>query len=242
MVGSFLVRGNEVQDELKKQDAQAEARKASRQYTRYYLPIGKEGTITFLDGNLNSDGFIDAVGVWEHNAYLNGHWRNYFTCIAKREPCPACAAGNTKYFATMLTVIDHSKYTDRNGKDHQYERRLFVAKGDTMKRLQRFAAKRGGLRGWQVAVSRVGEKSANVGSDFDFLSRVESIEGWGASVGLKPADVQPFDYEKVVAPLSADKLREIFGGTVIGSHDSNKHQPAAEAPSDPSDDDYEQVL
>lgn len=225
MAISFLKRGKEAQEALAKADAEQEVRAAQRSVRRFWVPKDGESIITFLDGVLTPDGVLDVVTFNEHRVHMNGSWRNYFPCTAATEPCPLCQQNSPSSQVTLFTVIDHTKWKDRNGKVHQHERKLFVAKRDTLKRLQKMASKRGGLVGWRVSVGRVGERSPEVGTDFDFMER-QDLSELQASLKLKAEDMQPFDYDKVVKYYDADELRELgFGAAVVGQHDTAKVKP-----------------
>src|SRR6188508_1757906 len=141
MTISFLKKGRAAQDAQEKADVEVEARIAQRSARRFWVPQNGKGSVTFLDGALTSDGVVDRVSYNEHRVRLRGSDFNFFPCVAENEPCPLCDDNNLYSFVNIFTVIDHAKWTDRNGKTHQHERRLFVAKRDTMKRLQKNASK-----------------------------------------------------------------------------------------------------
>jgi hypothetical protein len=222
---TFLKKGKEAHKALQEADAAAEIRAAQRGVRRFWVPKDGEANVTFLDGGLTSDGLLDTTSFNEHRMKINGSWRNYFPCVAQYEPCPLCQMDNNQpSLVSLFTVIDHGKYTDRNGKLHQHERKLFVAKRDTIKRLQKLAAKRGGLTGWQVSISRTGDRSPEVGTDFDFIEKRDPAD-FVKSLKLKPEDVLPFNYEEVITYYTGDELRKLgFGTSVIGFHDAQKVQ------------------
>ena len=247
---TFLKKGKEAHKAMREAEKAAEARAAAKGAFRFWVKQDGEGLVTFLDGNLTSDGLLDTVSFNQHNLKINGKWRNYFVCVADNEPCPLCEMDNYPTLVALFTVLDHTKYTDRNGKVHQHERKLFVAKRDTMKRLQKLAAKRGGLTGWTVSISRTGERSPEVGTDFDFEEHHEDLVEFGKTLKLKAEDVKPLDYEKEIKYLSADELRELGFGTpvvgksetsaVLGKKASKKVKPADDdddPPFDTDDDD-----
>jgi hypothetical protein len=205
---SFLKRGQAAQAVLQQEEHKAESRK--NQTYRFFLPEGKNGSITFLDGNI-MDGVLDLTYYYEHNVCINGKWGNHFICTQDTEPCPICAGGLYPSYVGVATVIDHSSYTSqKDGKTYKDKIQLFVAKRDTLKTLQALAVKRGGLTGWRVDVSRTGEKSAAVGNVFDFISH-QTPQQIIATYG---ADYKPLDYEKVLgeAYLPASELRKLGFG------------------------------
>lgn len=196
----FLKKGSDAQAELKKAEAQTEARKAaSGAAQRFWIPEGGSGSITFLDGDLNEQGMLDVPVFREHQLEMNGHWRNWFACTHENEPCPICEDGNQPSLVAVMSVIDHSEYKDREGKLHKDQKRLYVCKRDTLRLLTTKAVKKGGLTGWRVDVGRIGDKSANVGNDFDFVEKTDVTE-------------KPFNYDEVITYLTGDQLRELGFG------------------------------
>lgn len=218
---TFLKRGAQAHKALKKAVKEADTRAAMRGPLRFWLNADEEGRlITFLDGDLTSDGLLDMSAFNQHSVKANGTQQSKFVCVADDEPCPLCEMGNYATLVSVFTVIDHGEYVDRNQKLHQHERKLFTAKRDTMTRLQKLATKHGGLTGWTVSVTRIGKKSPEVGTDFDFLEE-QDLPALAKELKLKPEDIQPFDYDKEIKYLSADALRELgYGTAVLGRSDT----------------------
>jgi hypothetical protein len=226
----FLKRGAEAQKLMAQEDHKAAVRaqlRESNSVRRYWIPAGGSGDITFLDGNLK-DGVLDIPYAYEHQVLMNGHRRNWFLCTQEQEPCPICEAassgGERAQYVGYLTVIDHSEYKVKSGKDAgkvmKDQVRLFAAKKDTIKLLQQYAVKRGGLRGCRFDVSRVGDKSAGVGSAFDFTSKMTEAE-------LKKAfgeKATPINYEEYTMLLyqPAEELRKLGFGSLSGPIGSEK--------------------
>jgi len=184
---------------------------------RFYMPEqakkpGFKTKITFVDDDtkaleLLADGKKVKIQLpfrcHEHQFHLNGHWRNWFTCLTPMGVgCPACKAGNEASGIAVWTVIDHSVWTDKSGKTHKDELKLFVVKTTSapFKLLKQQSEKRGGLRGCTYEVQRLGDKSPNVGDTFDFEEK-------------KPLDaaLQPFNYFEVFAPKSPAELIKVLG-------------------------------
>ena len=112
-------------------------------------------------------------------------------------------------------MIDHTEWKDKNGKVHQNEKRLYVAKKQTLQRLQKLAIKRGGLRGCSFDVSRTGDQSAAVGSDFDFLKKWEDMAEFKAQYGVE--DTDPLNYENVIQYKTAKELTALGLGALGAS-------------------------
>ena len=219
MAVSFLKRGAEAHKAIKKDMKEAEISASLGGVQGFWLKEGEDRPITFLDGNLTADGLLDTSSFNQHQVKMNGKFRNHFVCVEEDEPCPLCQMGNYATLVSLFTIIDHTPYTDRNGKVHVHERKLFVAKRETMTRLQKLATRHGGLTGWTVNVNRIGDKSPEVGTDFDFLEE-QDLSELAAVLKLPPEGIVPYDYSKEIKYLSADELRELgFGTAVVGQTD-----------------------
>ena len=231
MAIKFLKKGSAAKKELEKEAARKELQQKNKAW-RFWMPNDGEGKITFLDGNLNDDGILDQPHYYEHQVHMNGSWRNWFVCTSQVEEksCPICEGGATPSYVCALTVIDHNEWEDRNGKMHKNERRLFIAKADTIKLLTKKAQKHEGLAGCTFEVMRTGDKSANVGSSFDFEGKTTL-----ATLKKKYKDqADPFNYDEVIQYISPADLRKLgFGATnVVGTESAPDTKPASDDMSD----------
>lgn len=228
MAVNFLKRGADAHNTIAQADKEAEAKKQlAAKGRRFWIKDGGETQITFLDGTLLPDGRLDAPTFWEHQIRVpNSKMRHHYVCVKEYEPCPICDSGETPALVVAFTIVDHSEYTDKNGKLHRHNKSLFVCKRDTFKRLQKIAQKRGGLAGITFDVSRTGDKSAAVGSDFDFVDKInladpKAVRAQAKEWGLD--DLQPINYEEVFVYRDAKTLRAEFGfggaGSVVGAQD-----------------------
>jgi hypothetical protein len=204
---------------------------------RYYLPNGQDGKITFLDGNLNADGTLAVTMIKEHNLNINGNYKNWYACTDHggegSEPCPICEGGDKPYVAGLFTIIDHSKYVDKNGKKRGNEVRLFVAKREALNILQKRATQKGGLAGITFEVSRSGSQSPNVGNMFDPIKKnpvKKVIQAFKPKI-IELAKEGMFDkknlclaYEEIIPFYTAEQLRKRgFGGKdPVGSEDDDE--------------------
>ncbi len=205
MSSDWFLTGNEAEERITEESKKQQGR--GKFVRRYWLPVGVENSITFVDGPSHPAGYKLPFVCLEHQLYLSGHWRNWLTCLSRMTDeqgnkviCPICESGAAPYLAGAYTVIDHNEWTDKQGVNHKDELRLFIVKGKVLKILKRAAAKRNGLRGWKVDVSRADNFSPSTGDTFDFTERVEL-----------PKDIQPFDYREVLKPKSESELRRIVG-------------------------------
>lgn len=192
--------------------------------SRFFLKPGKSAKLTFLD----SGGFYNM----EHSLKINGKWGHFFTCRAEFSECPLCESPslNSKpSYVCAYTVIDHTGYTDKDGKEHKNVKRLLVVKPRVMDKLaRRKQSMEGDLTLGCFEVSRDSADECSTGEDFSFLKRLTVEELTKVMPqGLKNPDgssmtaeqwLQPFDYMKLFAPKSVEELRSIAGtGAPMGA-------------------------
>lgn len=225
----FLKKGKEGEQVTKQAEAEVEQRRAAGGNTifRYWMPDGAEQRITFLDGELSEAGLLDVPRYWEHNLQINGSWKNWFPCTKDEEPCPLCDI-KAPSLVYAFTIIDHREWEDKKDNVHKHERKLYICKGDTYKRLSKQAAKHDGLTGCTFDVGRLGDKAENVGNDFDFVEKL-SLKKLAKKYGMEKSGAtennkvcQPYDYDEVIVYRTADELREMglgSGSAPVGSSD-----------------------
>jgi hypothetical protein len=186
---------------------------------RFWLNKGEEGQFTFVDGVVDSQGFLEAPRFWEHTCYMNGSWNNHFICPEKTMPnsgykCPICASDNKPYFAVAFTVIDHREFKRKNGSVASNTAKLFVAKSQTYEILAKKAAKYEGLAGVRFEASRMGDKSPAVGSMFEYVAKhpvaeLKKLYQKEVVIGASKQQVtafEPADYEKEFEFFTPEEL------------------------------------
>lgn len=230
MAFSHLKRGKEARKEAKHIDADRKRRKEEREneIRRFFVKRGTERRVTFLDGDLDSNGELELVAYMEHNLMMNGHWRNFFPCPGNdEEPCPICEERKLPAHVAVFTVIDHTKYKDREGKEHKDQKMLLVAKRKTQQILEAIAVKRGGLAGITFDIMRVDEdQSPAVGTMFDFIDK-EKVKRV-----IKKYGIEPYDYDEIITFKSHDDLRK----EGFGKEDKLGDEPDPDVDDDDDDD------
>lgn len=141
---------------------------------RVWIPAGQSRDFVFVD---------DAPFTFdEHNARINGSWRNHITCLAPvteegEPPCCSILGKDSRYRVSMMTVIDTSKWTDKKGNVRQYEIKVLPAKWKTAQKLERKMnelSKDGkSIVGRLYKVVRETDKSPAVGDDYEFSRDVD---------------------------------------------------------------------
>ena len=176
---SWLKKGAESAKAAQQEAAAAEQRKSEQgKMWRFWLKEGEEARITFVDGELSSEGFLLPPRFYEHNVYLNGSWNNLFVCPEMTNPeagekCPICEGGDRPSLVALFTIIDHRVFKGKDGKSYSNTPKILAAKSQSFEMLNKLAIKRGGLAGCTFDVSRMGDKSASIGSMFDFIEKTE---------------------------------------------------------------------
>jgi len=228
---NFLMRGNKAKDAVREDEAQAEIRKAEAgKMFRFWIKEGEEKQITFLDGDIDSDGMLDINFYYEHMIKIAGNWRTFVDTseVDQTQPCPLTEAGSRPYLAGAMTIIDHSPYTiksgDNAGKTIQHIRKLFIAKRQTIQQLTNLAKKRGGLTGCTFDVTRIGKNSASVGSQFDFQHKFNNAQEIAEACGLQLDEVQPANYSEEITYHSPEELIEMGIGKSPSGVGFNKAQ------------------
>lgn len=227
---TFLKTGAESAKLAQKAAAEVEQRKAEQgKMFRFWMKEKEEARITFVDGDLNAEGVLCPPRYYEHNQYLNGSWNNFFVCPEKTNPdandkCPICESGDRPSLVALFTVIDHRQIPSSKDKTKIWKdtKKLLVAKTQTYELLNKHAMKRGGLTGCTFDASRVGDKSASVGSMFDFVEKheieelkktymVEKVDP-KSNVKTKVTNFTPADYDAEIVYRTGDELRKLLEG------------------------------
>ena len=220
----WYVRGDATADAVAKEDHRIEEEQAQRgKLFRFWLEKGGEGAITFVDGNLTEKGVLDSFMYREHSLFMNGKWGNTFVCVAEQEPCPICEGGDQPSLVGVFTIIDHRKYTSKKGNTYENTRKLFVAKRNTLKLLQKEASKHGGLAGCQFDVSRIGDQAPRVGDVFSFSEKgdpkalakqyVHEVTDPASKKKTTICDFQVANYDEEIRYFTAKELRKLGFGT-----------------------------
>lgn len=207
---SYLKKGTAAATAFDQEAKAAERRKTQQQNKVYSFWLRKDSSayVTFLDGDVDSEGTLLADASYrEHSAYVNGRWER-FVCTKEAEgQCPLCEERNYPSTIAAFTVIDHTEFTSKKGETYTHQTRLFPTKRGTFEKLQKLAAKRGGLTGCTFEITRsASDKSPAVGDMFDFESK-RSLEEV-----LKEYKVEgPVNYEQAIQYVPYAELCQLLG-------------------------------
>ena len=168
---------------------------------RFWLPKGTEKQVVMISEL--------PFSFWEHSLRGTGkQWHEYWTCIRNVDPrgCPICEHDNA-YYIGLVTCIDTSKWTRRDGKVVSNQKRLLPLRGQMLQFFEKLRGKAGGqLRGAVFSVSR-GEwdKAPVIGDRWDLvkvLSESELAGKFGSEL------ITEFDYQDIVAPKSYEMVQQ----------------------------------
>jgi len=251
MAFSFLKTGSASAQLAQQQAAEVAQRQAEQgKLFRFWVKEGEEARITFIDGDLTPEGYMAPPRYYEHNLYLNGNWNNHFVCPEKTNPdakdsCPICASGDRPALVALFSILDHRSIPSRDKtKTYKDTKKLLVAKPQTFEILNKIAVKRGGLACGTFDVSRFGDKSASVGSMFDFVEKkdlkelqklymIDKVDPT-KNTKMKVTNFVPADYEKEIIYRTGEELLKLGFGKPGGAAPQTTSGPGS-APADYSD-------
>lgn len=240
---SWMKTGQESAELAAAEAAAQEARKAQQgKLYRWNLKVKEDAALTFVDGDLNEQGFLLPPRWYEHFVKVAGQWQTH-VCPEQTNPgsgqkCPLCEQGDKPSLVAGFTVIDHRSFTGKENKVYTNQRRLFVCKSGSFEMLSKMALKRGGLAGCRFDVSRTGEKVASVGDVFDFDSKkpIEELKAkytrtYTDKDGKEHTvcDFEPANYEEEIVYRDEMELRKLGFGK--GGHTGQVSGFSGSAPS-----------
>lgn len=219
---------------------------------RHFLAKGEEVDAIILDNDFGP-------GLFEHDLTMNDRFKRmnprtgrpfdqFVTSPRQWETDPLEQEGFNPYYATFLTVAILRPYTDGQGRQRSYQRRLVALKGEAMEMMTMIRAQQikaghadAPLRGVHIVFKRGnGDQSLKTGLPM-FIERhseaeimetfghpaVTAEQGARAGQIVKQAneDCYPIDYARAFPKPSADAIRARFNlgtNTVAGSGGYNR--------------------
>jgi hypothetical protein len=206
-----------MQEEQERNEAQRELnRSIMGSPFRFFCPSGETREIVVVD---DAPDFFR----YEHNLQnqRTKKWDIFVACINDHSNCPVCKEterGN--YYAMYLTVVDLTGYTNRDGDEVPWSKKLLVVKQQQQKKIMRLYERHGTLRGMVLQMTRDGDKDANIGNDIEFLEFMDEDElatyqSEYTDQNGKKHEVDgsvPFDYDAIFPTPTEQQLRAIVGG------------------------------
>lgn len=181
---------------------------------RFYVKEGESKEIIILDEK--PDFFM-----WEHNYKEGGHYGNHAGCCKEWETCPACEEypDSNSYFGMYLSCIDLTQYTDKQGNEVEFTRKLLVVKPSQHKKFSRLYERHGTLRGMVLEMSRDGKKDAGIGNDIQFQEFIdeddlaEYIREWEDKDGKVHEEdcSEPYEYTEIFDEPTPENIAAQIG-------------------------------
>jgi hypothetical protein len=211
---------------IKKEREDRSSSFARKNQRRVWLPPpgprgpGGEFEGVFLDDNPRA--------IHEHSLFLNGSRKgNWFTCIKKLDNrdkpalkpfwggCPLCQSGDEAYYIAFLTVLDTTGFVISRGKDRGKEvknfRKLLPLKLDGVEWLNKEKKIRKSLIGAKYHFSRTKKQQAVYG-EASYMDKVDLNADefkYTSDKDGKVYEPTPYEYGKILAPLSRNELLSI---------------------------------
>lgn len=219
-----------MQEEQERAEARREANKNRvREPFRFFCSVGETREIVIVD---------DAPDFFRYEHQLKDartkRWSLFTPCVEATANCPVCAASDRpSYYAMYLTIIDLTPYTNGDGEEVEWSKKLLVVKPAQQKKIARLFEKHGTLRGMRLEMTRDGEKDASIGSDIEFIEFMEDDEL--AEFVTEYTDKEnktheiigdePYDYEEIFPEMTEKQLRAIVGGAApIGNREDDDRE------------------
>ena len=173
---------------------------------RFWMPNNSEKLITFIDAPIIELDGVQIKTPFQYNEYqlqLNGNWRNWFTQPINPQDDVLKEMGYKASKVAVMTIVDHSEWTDKQGNLHKDELSLYVVKRSQpiWKQIEKLLERNGSLSGKTFRVHRMGDKSPGSGS---MLEKNEQ------DFNLDPSIHKPFNYLEILKPKSKAELEALF--------------------------------
>lgn len=244
---SWMHQGSDAREQQRR-EAEETARRRERGWKppRFWLRPGEQADLIILD---NEPGPC----FYEHRIrnQSTGKWDIEEACPKEWESCPLCAQHGESYYVMMLTVIDMTPFTDKNGNQREYSRKLLPVKSQQMPFFYNLHEIHGNLRGAHILTSRDNDKTFAIGNpqldtrhgENGFHSEEEILEAFGHGeirsqdgqrvIRQANEDCTPVEYGKVFERPSGEDLRRRFGG--VAPAGSRQEQQQAWGEREPGD-------
>ena len=176
-----------------------------------------EAAVIMIGGVRNEAGEITSSPFtwWEHNLKIGGSYKgNWFTCTRSMGGCPFCDADPNaenigRYFCGGYTIIDTSRWEDRDNNLHFNEKVLLVAKSQMLTIFNKKEEIRGNMCKTKWHVFRSGDKKASIGDQWEFIEGDVDLSAI-LDPAEKPVDCSPIDYMDILKPVTEEQAKEIL--------------------------------
>lgn len=219
--GRGFIRGSagrtKTDAELRKAEERRDrARSGKRMPFRFWMPPGTSGRQIIVVDN-EPDFFM-----YEHQYQDATGERMHVGCVKEFDNCPACESLKKEgTYCMYLTVIDLEAYTNKQGDEVPFSKKLYVVKPGQQKKFLRHFERQGTMRGALFDLARDGDQDPVTGNDVEFVEFVPEeeletyISVWTDREGTQHEEncFEPYAYEEIFEEPNTDSLRAIFGGS-----------------------------
>jgi hypothetical protein len=155
----------------------------------------------------------------EHGIKQGKSFSTYTCRKSKKHECPLCDSGNRNYAVAAYTVINHTGYTNKEGKKIQNIKQLLLCKNKVNTKLLRKKQEdaEGSLKNAVFVFHRDQQKESSVGEDITFKKHLteKELRAVLQKSGMDAKQIEealtPFNYPEIFAPRSEEELRRIAG-------------------------------
>jgi hypothetical protein len=184
-----------VNSESKNREAFLASGETRKSIHRFWLNKDTSKEVVFID---------DArFGVFEHRVQVNGKWETY-TCAGA--DCLFCTYKKSRYYTEYYTIIDLTRWVNREGKEVRTTRRALGAGKEAAQLLEKRRVDLGGsLAGKKFKVSRFGDRGTSVGNDWSPMPTDRPID-----TTRLPPECQPLNFLELLKPLSRQEMENLL--------------------------------
>lgn len=145
-----------------------------------------------------------------------GRRTNYEMCIKEMGHCPLCEKFGDSYYVQMISIIDLKPYTNRDGVQVNYSKKLLPVKYQLQEWFWNTCANtfNGNMRGAHIVSTRdANQRSHAIGSPNMVVENGRLVQYSEQDlVSSFGEDAVPFNYEELFPTPSAEELRAQYGG------------------------------
>jgi hypothetical protein len=207
-------------------DKKANGEVTATQLWPFWIPVGEERDVTFLDGDVVTEDGVELFDVpfyLQHTVQTGTTWLSFQCPKRKHGDCPACNSGAKGTYVCVFTIINHTPIQSRKDPSVVYEnqKQLFIATSGTREELFMRAKKFGGsLKGQLVNIGRSKkDKAPRVGDVFTFMGKRSLAEL--KKICGKEYNFSPANYDEDLFVYTPEQLLELG----IGYKSTNNVKP-----------------
>ncbi len=207
--GGFLMRGAQAQSAVAVEQAKSDLALLQQGF-RFWIEVGGEARISFIDGILDTDGAL-AIPMWYEHKLMIGGRMTTITCYETKPdmgPCPVCQAGHNTGLVGALSIVNHTPYQVKKGKNAgkvlTNRRQMLVGPRAAISTLQIVAASRGGLATHCFDVYRKDRTDPRVGSVYNYLGQIQPEQI--ASLG---EEWKPYNWDDEIVMLDSAEMAKL---------------------------------